>query len=81
VNSLFANECDGDKTTSVPSGSRVSIANRDRKKFEELFPGRWPSTLDENWYSLGWSMRVLILRLVALELGYRLELLFLMNGS
>ena len=35
----------------------------------------------EHWYSLGWSMRVLILRLVALELGYRLELLFLMNGS
>jgi hypothetical protein len=33
----------------VICGSRISVADRDRKKFEELLAGRRAGALNENW--------------------------------
>jgi hypothetical protein len=33
----------------VIGGARVSVADRDRKKLEELFTGFWPGARDESW--------------------------------
>jgi hypothetical protein len=33
----------------VTGGPCVRVADRDRKKLEELFAGRWPGALDDGW--------------------------------
>jgi hypothetical protein len=33
----------------IIGGSCVRVADRDRKKLEELFAGRWPGALDDGW--------------------------------
>jgi len=33
----------------VVGGACISVADRDREKFEELFAGRWAGTRDDGW--------------------------------